>query len=112
MPGADPALDALRSLVRSIEANEGRWRYVIDRAHDIERLREQGYTWRQILATEERPLIIDVISQNGELLAEVGGRVRREEARSLRAEGAKAEEIADIFGITVDHVAAMLDEQS
>ena len=109
MPGTDPAVDALRALVKTLEANEARWRYAIERGHQIERLREQGYTWRQILATEERPLLIDTLAQASALLGEVGGRFRREEARRLHEEGARAEEIADLFGVTVDHVEAMLE---
>jgi hypothetical protein len=109
VPGSDPAVDALSALVRTLEANVERCRHAIERAHAIARLREQGYSWREILSTEERPLIIDMVGQNVALLTEVGGRFRREEARCLRDEGAKPEEIADLFGITVDHVEAMLE---
>lgn len=108
MAEGDSAIEALRALVKVLDGNVERIAYVQDRAADIERLREQGYTWRQILATEERPLIIDVLSQNMALLNEVGGRFRREEARQMRAEGATEEEIADVLGVALDHVQAML----
>jgi predicted transcriptional regulator len=55
-------------------------------------------------------MIIDVLSQSMALLNEVGGRFRREEARCLREEGVKPEEIADLLGVSVDHVRAMLQE--
>ena len=105
---ADPALDALRALTTLIERNDERFRSVVQRAAKIETLRSQGYTWRQIMATEERPLIIDMLNQSMALLNEVGGRLRREEARLMFQEGAKRQEIADTFGITEDHVDAML----
>ena len=109
MAHEDSALDALRALVQVLDANEERTQYVRSRATQIESLLEQGYTWQQILSTEERPLIIDVLGQSMALLNEVGGRFRREEARCLVAEGAKEQEIADILGVTLDHVQAMLE---
>src|SRR5947208_14051701 len=110
MAHEDSALDALRALVQVLDANEERTQYVRSRATQIESLREQGYTWQQILSTEERPLIIDVLGQNMSLLVEVGGRFRRQEARCLRSEGAKDQEIADLLGVSVDHVEAMLED--
>jgi len=98
--------------VKVLDANEERNRYVRGRADDIEALLGQGYTWQQVLSTEERPLIIDVLSQSMALLNEVGGRFRREEARMLISEGVKEQEIADLLGVSVDHVEAMLEGRS
>ena len=109
MPGEDSALEALRALVKVLDANDERNRYVRTRASQIESLLAQGYTWQQVLSTEERPLIIEILGQSMALLNEVGGRLRREEARSLVAEGIKEQEIADLLGVTVDHVQAMLE---
>jgi len=109
MDSEDSALQALRALVNVLDANQERARYVRTRAEQIESLLGQGYTWQQILSTEERPLIIDVLAQSMALLNEVGGRFRREEARRLLAEGVKEQEIADLLGVTVDHVHAMLE---
>jgi DNA-directed RNA polymerase specialized sigma24 family protein len=109
MVDPDSAVEALRALIRVLDANEDRARYVRDRAMQIESLREQGYTWHEVLSTEERPLIIDILGQSMALLNEVGGRVRREEARCLIAEGLKEQEIADLLGVSVDHVHAMID---
>ena len=109
MPGEDSALEALRALVKVLDANDERNRYVRTRAAQIESLLAQGYTWQQVLSTEERPLIIDVLGQSMALLNEVGGRLRREEARRLLAEGMREQDIADVLGVTVDHVQAMLE---
>jgi hypothetical protein len=108
----DSALDALRALVNVLDANEERNRRVRERAVQIEALREQGYTWSEVLSTEERPLIIDLLGQSMALLNEVGGRFRREEARCLVAEGLKEQEIADLLGVSPDHVQAMLEGRS
>ena len=109
MTGPDSASEALRALVKVLEANDGRADVVRERARQIESLREQGHTWSQVLSTEERPLIIDLLGQSMALLNEVGGRFRREEARCLLAEGIKEDEIANLLGVTVDHVNAMLE---
>ena len=109
MAHEDSALAALRALVKVLDSNEERTRYVRGRATQIESLLEQGYTWRQVLSTEERPLIIDLLAQSMALLNEVGGRLRREEARCLVAEGVSEQEIADLLSVTVDHVQAMLE---
>ena len=109
MPGEDSALEALRALVKVLDANDERNRYVRTRAAQIESLLAQGYTWQQVLSTEERPLIIDVLGQSMALLNEVGGRLRREEARRLIAEGMREDDIADVLGVSVDHVQAMLE---
>ena len=57
----DSALQALRALVKVLDANDERVSYVRTRAEQIESLAGQGYSWQQILSTEDRPLIIDVL---------------------------------------------------
>jgi uncharacterized protein YjcR len=111
MTADDSAIEALRALVKVLDANDERNAYVRRRAEQIEALRAQGYTWQQVLSTEDRPLIIDVLAQSMALLNEVGGRFRREEARNLITEGMKKQDIADLLGVSVDHVSAMLDDR-
>ena len=52
MPGEDSALEALRALVKVLDANDERNRYVRTRASQIESLLAQGYTWQQVLSTD------------------------------------------------------------
>ena len=108
--GGDPALAALRNLAKALETNEARSQLVRERASEIERLREQGYSWRDIISTEPRPLVVTVVGHTVEVLAETGARFRRIEAKGLRAEGVKVEEIADLFSLPPDRVEAMLAE--
>ena len=112
MAEPDAAIEALRALLKVLDANVERTEYVRARAEYIESLRAQGYTWEQVLSTEERPLIIDVLAQSMALLNEVGGRFRREEARCLLREGVKEQDVADLIGVSVDHVRAMLGEST
>ena len=108
--GGAPALAALRNLAKALEANEVRSQMVRERASEIERLREQGYSWRDIVATEERPLLVEILTRNMAVVVESGSQFRRIEARMLHQEGLKAEEIADLFGVSPEHVSAMLAE--
>ena len=112
MAEPDAAVEALRALLKVLDANVERANYVRARAEQIESLRQQGYTWEQVLSTEERPLIVDVLGQSMTLLNEVGGRFRREEARCLLREGLREQEIADLIGVSIDHVQAMLGEST
>ncbi len=104
----DPALEALHALRAALGTTDEFLRHAIDRTNQIESLRGQGYTWRQVLSTEERPLMSEIVHRHIALLAEVTNRFRREEARCLQKEGARLDEIADIFGVSVGHVEAML----
>ncbi|MBV8981258.1 MAG: hypothetical protein JO086_10190 [Acidimicrobiia bacterium] len=108
MAEPDRAVQALRALVKVLDGNIERARYVQRRAEHIETLRDQGYTWEQVLSTEDRPLIVDVLNQSMALLTELGGRLRREEARCLVDEGLKEQQIADLLDVSLDHVQAML----
>ena len=60
MPEGHAAIDGLQALIKVLDANDERFRYVRGRAEQMESLLAQGYTWQQILSTEERPLAIDV----------------------------------------------------
>jgi hypothetical protein len=105
----DQATAALKALIAALEQSDAQARPAIERAHQMERLLEQGYSWRQVLATEDRPLLTDILYRNMALMNEVVGRLRREEARSLHDEGAKRDEIADLFGLSAAHLDAMLE---
>jgi hypothetical protein len=106
----EPAVAALRALVKSLEDAEVRLRVGLERAVELDRLRSQGYSWGDIVATEPRPLIVEMVSHTVEVLAETGARFRRIESKAMHAEGLKVEEIADLFGLMPDRVRSMLEE--
>lgn len=107
----DPALDALLALRTALGTTDEWLHRAMERSQQIEHYRQHGYSWQQILGTEERPLMSEIVNRYIALLAEVTERFRREEARSLHAEGVKPDEIADIFGVSVADVESMLDSQ-
>src|SRR5437764_14104192 len=56
---------------------------ITERAEYIRRMRADGKAYREIVPTEERPLIVEMLSTNLERLAEVGSKLRRAEAQAL-----------------------------
>jgi len=104
----DSALDALHALRAALGTTDEWLRHAIKRTNEIEGFLGRGYSWRQVLSTEERPLMSEIVHRYITRLEEVTNRFRREEVRCLHSEGVNVEEIADIFGITVAQVETML----
>src|SRR5687768_6822422 len=79
----------------------------VDRAIDE---RASGKTWAEIVRSQPRPLIPELVSRKFERLAAAGSQVRREEAKALHDEGMTMEQIAELFGVTRQRVSALLKE--
>jgi hypothetical protein len=95
--GADQALDRLdRQLDRTIED----LRAAADRVHELQRLRAEGRSWYEIVANEEHPLIVEMISYAIDDLGAVGGRFRREQALALHREAVTISRIGQLFGVS------------
>ncbi len=104
----DDVLAALDNLEAVLRGNSERIRTAIRRADEIRRLRERGHRYSEIVPIEERPLIVELITRNLNELSEASSRFRRVEARALYSEGLTMAEIADLFGVTRQRVAALL----
>ena len=83
-------------------------RTIIERAEHIRAMRREGMSYREIVPNEERPLIVELITANLELLSGVGSRLRRAEATALYDEGLTMDEIATLFGVSRQRVAVLL----
>ena len=83
-------------------------RTIIERAEHIRAMRGEGMPYREIVPQEERPLIVEMLTANLELLAGVGSRLRRAEAKALYDEGLTMDEIATLFGVSRQRVAVLL----
>ena len=81
---------------------------IIERAEHIRSMRREGRPYREIVPNEERPLIVELLSANLDLLAGVGSRLRRAEARVLYEEGLTMDDIAALFGVSRQRVAVLL----
>jgi transcriptional regulator with GAF, ATPase, and Fis domain len=78
-------------------------------------LREQcetGRSLQEIVATEDPPLIVQMLTESANVLHTYGTRVRRTEARALHREGVTMEEIARLFGVSRQRVSALLRDSA
>ena len=106
----DAVLAALTALVDLLAANERRSAGMRERVGEIRRLRAEGLGYGEIVAQEEPPLIVELLTESAQALDAVGARVRRTEAAALYAEGLTMDEIARHFGVTRQRISALLRE--
>jgi hypothetical protein len=106
----DPFLRALDDLERVLEDEAGRQRAIKQRIRQIRRLRAAGKPYADIVPGEERPLIVQLLSESRLALDDVGARVRRTEAQVLHSEGFTMDRIAELFGVTRQRVSGLLRE--
>jgi hypothetical protein len=104
----DEVLLALDALVEALQANSEAARQAIKRAAYIRRRREQGMSYRDIVISESRPLIVEMTRESLERLNECGARLRRAEARALHADGLTMDAIAAMFGVSRQRVSVLL----
>lgn len=104
----DDVDEALQELVVALRHNIDRLERAIGRADHLRAERATGKPWSEIVAAEDRPIILELIGQNLEELYQVGGRLRRAEARALHHEGLSMEQVARLFGVTRQRISALL----
>jgi hypothetical protein len=104
----DPVLDALAQLQVVIVENTARNDTALLRIERIRQLRAAGRTYREIVLTEDAPLVIELATANVQALMEAGCRLRRTEACALHDEGFTMEQIAALFGVTRQRISEVL----
>jgi hypothetical protein len=92
--GADEVADAQRRVAR--------------RARAMQRLRDRGRSWAEILDRDAAPGLLRLLRSSGRRLAETTGRFAQSLARGLAAEGESQRRIARRLGVTHQRVSAML----
>ncbi len=107
----DHLLDSLAGLERSLQANEQRSNAMRVRIAHIREQRSAGRPYSEIVSSEQRPLIVEMLTQSVRELEGVGVQVRRHEAQSLRREGMTMDAIADLFGVSRQRVSALLRDR-
>lgn len=81
---------------------------VLARAEVLRDGRSAGTTYAEIVATEQRPLVVELLTDVLDELAAAGSAFRRAEARALHQDGLSHEAIAALFGVTRQRVSALL----
>ena len=110
VPHRDPFMRSLDDLEVALDANAERAKLMKRRIAQIQRQREAGRSYREIVEAEQAPLVVRLLTESGQALAETGARVRRTEALALHEEGMTMDQIAEKFGVTRQRVSGLLRE--
>jgi hypothetical protein len=106
-PSAD-VIDSLDALVEAIHAARFGLDHAVERADYIRDLRATGLRYRDIVASEERPLIVEAIRDSLLMLVDAASRFQRAEAAALRSDGLTLARIGAFFGLSRQRVAELL----
>lgn len=104
----DPAAEALHQLLGELDVVVRELHSARERAVELLAERRQGRSWYEIVAAEERPLIVEQITSAMSALATAGGQWRRTQAQALHAEAVSINRIAELYGVTRQRVSALL----
>ena len=104
----DEAVKALAELRAGLERTITALGAASVRAEELIERRRGGASWYEIVSTEERPLVIETITQALEDLGELGSRFRREEALALQREDVSITKIGELFRVSRQRVSTLL----
>jgi hypothetical protein len=107
-PSNDEFLETLTALEEVLTDNGRRASLIKKRIAQIRRLRAKDVPYAELVASEEGPLIVQLLTASSVALDTSGANVRRAEAEALYAEGQTMEQIAKSFGVTRQRVSALL----
>ncbi|MGH8989238.1 MAG: hypothetical protein ACRDXC_11725 [Acidimicrobiales bacterium] len=99
------ALEALSDALAEISEDQ---QLLEQRLRHLHRQRSEGREWRDILADEEAPGTMQVVSRMLACLAKASGTLRKELVDTLRREGVSIPAIAKLFGVTHQRVSNLL----
>ena len=108
MPHRDAFARALADLDTALDDNAQRIRLMKRRIAQIQKERDAGRTYKEIVGTDEQALLVRLLSESSRALDEYGARVRRTEALALHDEGMTMDRIAEKFGVTRQRVSGLL----
>ena len=106
----DPELQALADLVAAAERMSQVCTLIRDHAAQIRASRLQGLSFREIVERENRPLIVEVLTEATSGFEAAGTRFRQAKAAALRREGMTLEGIGALFGLTRQRISRLLQE--
>ena len=107
-PATDPLLQALEELVAAAADVDRAVDMLTARAAGMRAARAAGAQWRDVVNSEERPLIAEMLTDTISRFESAGTRFRRAKARALYEEGMTMDQIADLFGVTRQRISVLL----
>jgi hypothetical protein len=105
---SDEVLKALGELEVVLRENAEHERKLAQRIAELRLARENGKEWRAILADEDDPGTVQLVSTVLRRQSEASGYLRRSLVVALRAEGQSIPSIAQLFGVTHQRVSNLL----
>ncbi len=108
----DATLSALDALSHALGEMSHDRELLEKRLRELHRQRSEGRPWRDILAEEEPPGTMQVVSRMLACLAKASGTLRKELVDTLRTEGVSIPSIAKLFGVTHQRVSNLLRRPS
>ncbi|MGP0032543.1 MAG: hypothetical protein ACLPVF_18825 [Acidimicrobiales bacterium] len=106
--GTDDVLKALVELEAALRENAESERLLFQRIAAVRLARESGKEWRSILAEEDAPGTVQLVSTVLRRQSEASGYLRRSLVVALREEGQSIPSIANLFGVTHQRVSNLL----
>jgi hypothetical protein len=106
--GSDEVLNALNELEVALRENAESERLLFARIAEVRLARENGKDWKAILAAEDTPGTVQLVSSVLRRQSEASGYLRRSLVVALRAEGQSIPSIANLFGVTHQRVSNLL----
>ena len=107
-PRTDPLLAALDELVTAAADVDRAVSMLSERAALMRAARAAGAQWRDVVDSEERPLIAEMLTDTISRFEAAGTRFRRAKARALHQEGMTMDQIAQLFGVTRQRISVLL----
>ena len=104
----DAFLEALTALDAALADHQQRLKLIKQRMAQLRRLRANGASYADIVASRDGPLLVQMLTESSAALDSSGAIVRRAEAQALYAEGLTMEQIAEHFGVSRQRVSALL----
>jgi DNA-directed RNA polymerase sigma subunit (sigma70/sigma32) len=111
-PETEAFLNAVDDLDRALDESLSMTQRMKERIQEIREGHASGRPLRELVPHEQRPLLVQLLTENANLLHSYGTRVRRTEARALHHEGMTMDEIARQFGVTRQRVSALLRDSA
>ena len=102
----------LEELAEAADAAAGHQRRIARRARALDRVRQDGTSWRTTLDGERRPGLVELVAAGARQVGEASTRFRGKVAQGLVAEGVSIREIARRFGVTHQRVSTLLRRAS
>lgn len=105
-------IDALRAMEDAAASNAERSRVVQRRARRLRKKLQSGSPPGEVVASEERPRTVELLSANMESLETAGAELRAAQALALRGDGMTIAAIADLYGVTRQRISALLRQKA